>query len=246
MTTELSGSGEFSIFNNKGSVNVFVDINGYYVDHDHDGRYYTEDEVDSAIAAVDAAPASHLHDDRYYTEDEVDSAIAAVGTPVVSTTSKVGGNGGGAYDLPCPAGAVAIGLRGRVAGFQTPGINVVKVVCQVVTPGRLAPTLGATTETNFTGAENASATFNFTCPSGSVMTGVSGGYRGIFGGPILTDVAVKCAGLGNGAVTLLGPVHSNGGDTPFSLDCAPGSHVVGIGPAKADQLLDSLRLKCST
>jgi hypothetical protein len=35
-------------------VHVIVDVTGYYVDHTHDDRYYTEAEVDAAIAAHEA------------------------------------------------------------------------------------------------------------------------------------------------------------------------------------------------
>jgi hypothetical protein len=46
VTTELN-AGQFNIFNRQGSVDVVVDVNGYYVDHDHDDRYYTKTEVDT-------------------------------------------------------------------------------------------------------------------------------------------------------------------------------------------------------
>lgn len=45
VTTQLAVDQTFRIFNNRGSVNVFVDINGYYENHNHDDRYYTEAEV---------------------------------------------------------------------------------------------------------------------------------------------------------------------------------------------------------
>lgn len=45
VTTQLSANGEFNIFNRQGSVNVFVDINGYYVAHHHDDRYATKAEL---------------------------------------------------------------------------------------------------------------------------------------------------------------------------------------------------------
>ncbi len=35
----LSSSGTFNIFNDRGSVNVIVDVNGYYANHNHDDRY---------------------------------------------------------------------------------------------------------------------------------------------------------------------------------------------------------------
>jgi hypothetical protein len=51
VSTELSGAGRFAVFNRQGVVDVIVDVNGYYSDHDHDDRYYTKAEVDSLVAA---------------------------------------------------------------------------------------------------------------------------------------------------------------------------------------------------
>ena len=50
VTTALSSAQSFKVYNNAGSVNVVIDVNGYYVDHDHDDRYYTKNEVDTAIS----------------------------------------------------------------------------------------------------------------------------------------------------------------------------------------------------
>ena len=47
VTTGLSAGGQFNIFNKVGSVNVIVDIVGYYTDHNHDDRYYTKAEIDA-------------------------------------------------------------------------------------------------------------------------------------------------------------------------------------------------------
>lgn len=52
MTVDLSASQEFSVYNNLGSVNLIVDINGYYENHNHDDLYYTETEVDATVAAA--------------------------------------------------------------------------------------------------------------------------------------------------------------------------------------------------
>lgn len=49
VTTELAADQTFRIFNNRGNVDVFVDINGYYENHIHDDRYYTKTEVDTAL-----------------------------------------------------------------------------------------------------------------------------------------------------------------------------------------------------
>lgn len=50
--TDISPAGQFNIFNERGTIGAIIDINGYYVDHNHDDRYYTEAEV---AARVDAA-----------------------------------------------------------------------------------------------------------------------------------------------------------------------------------------------
>ena len=56
----LSATGTIKIYNNDGTAHAAVDIFGYYIDHHHDDRYYTEAEVDAALAAkanaADVAP----------------------------------------------------------------------------------------------------------------------------------------------------------------------------------------------
>ena len=46
----LSGDGKIKIYNNEGTAHAAVDIFGYYIDHHHDDRYYTEAESDAALA----------------------------------------------------------------------------------------------------------------------------------------------------------------------------------------------------
>jgi hypothetical protein len=50
VTTDVNAQGEFSVYNLQGSVHVFADINGYYVDHNHDDRYYTKSAADDLFA----------------------------------------------------------------------------------------------------------------------------------------------------------------------------------------------------
>jgi hypothetical protein len=53
VTTDLTDAGgQFNVFNLQGNVDVLADVVGYYADHDHDDRYYTEAETDAAIARV--------------------------------------------------------------------------------------------------------------------------------------------------------------------------------------------------
>ncbi len=47
VTTDLTDAGKFYLYNNAGSVNVFVDVVGYYADHTHDDRYYTKSQIDA-------------------------------------------------------------------------------------------------------------------------------------------------------------------------------------------------------
>jgi len=47
---DIGTDGKISFYNNGGTVNVIADIVGYYVDHNHDDRYYTIAEVDAALA----------------------------------------------------------------------------------------------------------------------------------------------------------------------------------------------------
>lgn len=49
VTATLADDGTFSIYNLAGTVDVIVDVVGYYEDHDHDDRYYTEQEVDELL-----------------------------------------------------------------------------------------------------------------------------------------------------------------------------------------------------
>ncbi len=39
VNTPLSSAGTFNIFNERGNVNVIVDVNGYYANHNHDDKY---------------------------------------------------------------------------------------------------------------------------------------------------------------------------------------------------------------
>jgi hypothetical protein len=47
VVTDLSPGFKFDVYNAFGSVDVIVDIAGYYIDHTHDDRYYTESEIDT-------------------------------------------------------------------------------------------------------------------------------------------------------------------------------------------------------
>lgn len=51
VNVDLNAAGDFSIYNLAGNVHIIIDVVGIYDDHNHDDRYYTEGEVDAALAA---------------------------------------------------------------------------------------------------------------------------------------------------------------------------------------------------
>ncbi|MCB0969056.1 MAG: hypothetical protein KDB37_19670 [Ilumatobacter sp.] len=61
VTTPLSAAGSFDVFNFQGSVEVIVDVTGYYTEmpaggtapHDHDARYYTKEAIDDWAGELD-------------------------------------------------------------------------------------------------------------------------------------------------------------------------------------------------
>jgi hypothetical protein len=53
---DLAADGRVSFYNFAGTVHIAADVVGYYVDHDHDDRYYTEAESDNRfVNSSDAA-----------------------------------------------------------------------------------------------------------------------------------------------------------------------------------------------
>ncbi len=76
---KLSADGRINLFNNAGTVSVLADVVGYYVDHNHDDRYYTKAEIDSKMTV--SANASNV-----YTKPEVDALLAA---NVAATNAKL-------------------------------------------------------------------------------------------------------------------------------------------------------------
>jgi hypothetical protein len=50
VTVKLGAGGRLSFFNFGGSVQILADVAGYYIDHNHDDRYYTKAQVDDLLA----------------------------------------------------------------------------------------------------------------------------------------------------------------------------------------------------
>ena len=75
VTTDLDAAGAFTVFNEYGNVDVIVDVNGYYEDHNHDDRYMQVDLVKWAVVDVDGSIA------RSSTGLAVDDAITSQQLP---------------------------------------------------------------------------------------------------------------------------------------------------------------------
>ncbi len=59
VTVDVNALGQFNIFNKFGSVNVIVDIVGYYEDHNHNDVYYTKAEVDAMVSPLTNSAAAY-------------------------------------------------------------------------------------------------------------------------------------------------------------------------------------------
>jgi hypothetical protein len=78
----LSPSGEVSCHNLAGNVHVAVDVSGYYVDHDHDDRYYTKSQSDATFATTSALTAGLAG------KANMPPAVVAVGAEDLSTSAS--------------------------------------------------------------------------------------------------------------------------------------------------------------
>lgn len=52
VTARLSTDGKVAFYNLAGTVHIAADVNGYYVDHDHDDRYYTKAQLESGPTGI--------------------------------------------------------------------------------------------------------------------------------------------------------------------------------------------------
>jgi hypothetical protein len=73
VTTALASDGSFKIYNERGDVNVVIDVAGFYTDHNHDDRYYTKTEID------DRNYTKSESDERYYDRATTEALIAIAG-----------------------------------------------------------------------------------------------------------------------------------------------------------------------
>ncbi len=55
VTVDLSVDQDFLVYNDLGSLDLVVDVNGYYENHHHDDRYYSKAQVDTTLGSLTGA-----------------------------------------------------------------------------------------------------------------------------------------------------------------------------------------------
>ena len=73
VTTQLDGAGTFSVFNRFGTVDLVIDVNGFYEDHNHDDRYVQLGDV--LWAVVDGDGTLERSSDGVVSSELLDSAV---------------------------------------------------------------------------------------------------------------------------------------------------------------------------
>jgi hypothetical protein len=142
---KLSADGKINLFNLAGSVSVLADVVGYYADHNHDDRYYTESESDTQLAAK--ANAADVYTKAQINGMPSSSVVAGGGVIAAGTISNqfprfgatwtVSKLGVGAYRVnipgvnpgcPLPLPLVLLtGISSTAAGFEQ--VATVSVLC---------------------------------------------------------------------------------------------------------------------
>ncbi len=108
VTVDINALGQFSIFNKFGSVNVIVDIVGYYEDHNHDDRYYTKAEVDAMVSPLTNSVAAFAGSNSQFALTTTDTVYRTVsilppanGKVIVSSGGYIWRSSTGAFIARC-------------------------------------------------------------------------------------------------------------------------------------------------
>ena len=100
VTVDLSADGKVNVFNERGTVNVIIDIVGYYEDHNHDDRYLQRGDI------VVSHPA------RSYVQGENPSAT------FLTFTTRVRPSGDGQALMPLDAPTDVAGIAYRLSSIE--------------------------------------------------------------------------------------------------------------------------------
>ena len=155
----------------------------------------------------------------------------------VRWTGRLGGTGGNAFELACPAGQVLAGVSGHVDSSQ---VRRVAPRCVAVTAS--GAWSGTPTEQGTAGAVGGSS-FTRTCPSGSAVVGMRGRAGNILGQLVLSCRPLVKPGRVSGVAQELAAVGSAGTITRDYRECG------GENPAyalygRSGSSVDSLGLLC--
>ncbi len=163
VTTKLSPTGQFSMYNLDGTVNVIVDVNGYYIDHDHDDRTLPTVAAGSigadatiggasGVAAV-AASATGVYQITLAAGAYVPAQMVATVTSAcagVTASVTVGTGDALQVDLVDEAGApAACGFSFTVTALPAPTTTTTSTTTSTTT---VAPTSTSTTTSTTTAA----------------------------------------------------------------------------------------------
>jgi hypothetical protein len=100
----LSADGKIKIYNNEGTAHAAVDIFGYYIDHNHDDRYYTKAEVNAATAGAVVGynrTATVLNDATVRRVSSTSIRVPADGYLVLQASGTYASNGAGTDQAFC-------------------------------------------------------------------------------------------------------------------------------------------------
>ena len=111
---KLGADGSVEVFNSVGTVHLAADLVGYYIDHRHDDRYYTEGEVDGKLSTKASAA-------DVYTKPEVDAALPPqVYAHTRSTAAPLPNQGGSSTTINpmfLPSGTYLVTFTATVVNF---------------------------------------------------------------------------------------------------------------------------------
>lgn len=175
---------------------------------------------------------------------------------MTTVTMSVGGGGGSAVMMTCPAGQVLTGLRGEIETgnglVDRPGMT--NGVCSTIAIDAMGAitTTEASTIGPFAAGDDPPprTTYTALCPANQVVVGFSA-YTGTF----VFQLTLRCAPLSLGAAdagfpVLVGtpaditPVGAISGSVAGPVDCAAGEVAAGIA-ARAGAWIDSWSLGCT-